>query len=1693
MKHNKSNKKRIIALIITAVLIVGGCFGASAAIGALSPSPSPDWVEVENPALYALQEKLYSSTGSVTMTEPVELREWENLIVPPEASLNLGEWRLTNTDGQILNYGGITGEIIDTAAVDLTDYVVVNATGDNTPISIPAIRDGQGIVVKGELGKIWAAQSPGLQVPGIETPDETSEFRELSENFHLYFADETAVPGKAFQGANVLSVAGNLVDTGDPTKVEYWTKNSDGTYSVYRTSGMNGGIQYTAKDKGSYAFRDTKLSAVNLPKYNVSRKVELRYGEFVFTSPSLRSVYMPAVENLDIDTIKSDKVLTAYHLPLLKKICDSMWDRFPGVLKGTAAEDRIFLKARYVSAPSITDVRGYDAGALAYPELEQLYMPSLNMWHESTTSSRTYVAGGSYSSSKFVGNTFVQSKTQSASSLKSDRCVLGSDFSIDDETKVLIWRDTSAVWTFADRPDSMAVDFPDITRVGTYALSNANIIERINLPNVERIEHYAFSPYGKTTSPSLSLTPENLPKLTDLSQGAFSGNQQIYHINLPLITEMGSFVFVNNPKLATVQMDALKFIPPSTFSGSFNLFLGPQLRSFASAKGIGESAFASVGQFNVNASVFPAVEYVHKNAFKKALTTTVIFPSATSIGVSAFEASFSTSAYFPKIKTVGEKAFFGCTSLKILDIRTATGMGANAITEAPGLRALDLSSLTSFNVNTILGKVQLSGWRDPHYYVSGVSLIKLGKDIPAGLQEAVKNAPAEGAALSLHANRDNISSHFTHYYPNFLVPTDMLQAYKDACPAIANRFIPYTQAAQMVTLRAGADEMNLKEAAFPGVKIAKEETAFLPVSSVSNPIWAWTPTGDTSSLLWYKPAEDNVLPLAKAPWNYQYHYRVSSNKDELRNTAYWYPRLQNGVYPDRTLAFDKETYPNYTTAAFNGNYTMTLPYPGFEDFRREVLVSVQKQQNPNSLSAPIDIIKTPTSIEFIPQPGVEYSLGTPTAWTAAPNWSGLKEGTDYTFYARFAENDMYLASSPISFVVKTKIISAPPESINVLEVLDVKIIVEDIEGQEWSADGGLTWTNTGILDGLTPLTEYRLIARYAETNDRTQSEPCSPVTVKTKAAQLPPEAPTIREVTFNSISVETHPLNEYSIDNGANWQGGGIFANLLPQTKYTVIARKKATDILLPSPPSAGVTVKTKTENPNVPDIPTVITVTDSMIELSSEEGVEYSINGGNNWQTESIFDTLTPGTQYSISARYAGTDEISASAAVTISVRTLSAPGSIPSPVVERRTDTRIDLAYNSAAQYSINGGETWQDSSIFDNLIQYTYYSFVLRLRGDAMTMPSEPSESITVRTKMLPKTAPTTPLNVIDKSAFYFAVTVIEGAEYSLDNGITWQKSNVFGNLTAGTAHEAIYRMAETEDSMPSPASKPLIVVTKDIPATPNTPTLVGVTTTTIEIKPAASSLPQEFSIDDGDSWQKKTVFTGLAVYTEHEIIARAAETEDFVASEPSEPLKAQTGVDNAYLSSEPIPYLYGYPDDTIRPQGAVTREEVAEVIFRLLKNDVRANAYTTRNDFSDVSKNRWSNASISTLTNLKILEGYGSGTFRPRNSITRAEFVTILARMADATDVKPSNFTDVKGHWAAENIELAASEGWINGYADNTFKPDRKLTRAEAAAILNRVLGRTVSAETLPENQKTWKDNADKKAWYYLDVQVASNGK
>ena len=200
---------------------------------------------------------------------------------------------------------------------------------------------------------------------------------------------------------------------------------------------------------------------------------------------------------------------------------------------------------------------------------------------------------------------------------------------------------------------------------------------------------------------------------------------------------------------------------------------------------------------------------------------------------------------------------------------------------------------------------------------------------------------------------------------------------------------------------------------------------------------------------------------------------------------------------------------------------------------------------------------------------------------------------------------------------------------------------------------------------------------------------------------------------------------------------------------------------------------------------------------------------------------------------------------------------------------------------------------------------------------------------------------------------------------------------------------------------------------------------------------------------------------------------------------------TGVPDILNGDNHYAYVIGYPDGNVRPQGNISRAEVATIFFRLLKEEVRDGNLTTENTFADVTDGQWHNKAISTMAKLGVVKGRNAEAFDPDAPITRAEFATICARFDKTQISTSSNFTDISGHWAEKYIERAATLGWIAGYSDGTFRPSNYITRAEAMTMINRVLCRMPqSADDLLNNMTVWPDNHPTD-WHYLAVQEATN--
>lgn len=205
-----------------------------------------------------------------------------------------------------------------------------------------------------------------------------------------------------------------------------------------------------------------------------------------------------------------------------------------------------------------------------------------------------------------------------------------------------------------------------------------------------------------------------------------------------------------------------------------------------------------------------------------------------------------------------------------------------------------------------------------------------------------------------------------------------------------------------------------------------------------------------------------------------------------------------------------------------------------------------------------------------------------------------------------------------------------------------------------------------------------------------------------------------------------------------------------------------------------------------------------------------------------------------------------------------------------------------------------------------------------------------------------------------------------------------------------------------------------------------------------------------------------------------------------------------------------YIVGYPEDyrtgepteehkelwPVKPQGNITRAEVATIFYRLLTDESRAKHWTQDNNYTDVNKEHWFNASVSTLSAMGIIAGYEDGSFRPNDPITRAEFAAIAVRFFEekSVDYEMGSFVDIQGdEWYADAIQAAKEYGIVGGYPDGSFQPNDVIIRAEACSIVNRTLKRVPEKDhLLPESMmRVWPDNADVNAWFYEDMQEATS--
>ena len=188
-----------------------------------------------------------------------------------------------------------------------------------------------------------------------------------------------------------------------------------------------------------------------------------------------------------------------------------------------------------------------------------------------------------------------------------------------------------------------------------------------------------------------------------------------------------------------------------------------------------------------------------------------------------------------------------------------------------------------------------------------------------------------------------------------------------------------------------------------------------------------------------------------------------------------------------------------------------------------------------------------------------------------------------------------------------------------------------------------------------------------------------------------------------------------------------------------------------------------------------------------------------------------------------------------------------------------------------------------------------------------------------------------------------------------------------------------------------------------------------------------------------------------------------------------------------------YIAGYPDGTFKPGKEVTRAEAVRMFVSLVNNGKELPKNPTTK-FKDAN-NKWYSDEINFAVSKGFISGYSDGTFKPNQGITRAEFAQMIAVFVKDGYPGSSNFKDVKGHWASNAIDQLYGNKTIKGFPDGTFKPDQKLTRAEAVTVLNSVFGRNTKATSFANvNTSSLRKFSDvpMSHWAYYEIIDASNG-
>lgn len=593
---------------------------------------------------------------------------------------------------------------------------------------------------------------------------------------------------------------------------------------------------------------------------------------------------------------------------------------------------------------------------------------------------------------------------------------------------------------------------------------------------------------------------------------------------------------------------------------------------------------------------------------------------------------------------------------------------------------------------------------------------------------------------------------------------------------------------------------------------------------------------------------------------------------------------------------------------------------------------------------------------------------------------------------------------------------------------------------EFSVDGGATWTPASEDLSLSGMAGAALMLRYAHTDTDLHSK----AVIIAVPERL--EAPVV-SADMCSGKFEAPDGAEFSSDEGKTW--GSVPANIGEDLLgKTVQFRFPATDKNFASP-------VTTLSLPARPDGP-VLSLNREALTVNTDTSMEYSIDNGATWvkcdTNMSVSGTLT--------VRYAASKNAPVSSETTLTIPTR---GPVPTVTVHNVTaygrNDGIIMGTNTNMEYRRAGVTSWTKvAGISIGFLSAGTYE--IRYAATDSSIASE-IRTVVIYSPASDQTHPGTN----------------PGNPHPGGPGGFFPGGNRPGSGdSAGTSSK---RLTVKFDSMGGSTVRSQTIDRNGYVEVPETPIREGY------IFRGWYSNAKLTKLFDFESKVKKS-FTLYAKWEE-----ASSSGSSYVDLTPVDPTPVTPPAEtNAPLVDGDIgvSYVNGRSAGMFEPNAGITRGEVAAILYRLMSESAKTRFYSQSNSFVDVDSGSWYNEAISTLVEAGVLGGYGDGTFRPDQPVTRAELAAILVRVqGGSTSVGNTTFTDTDGHWAEGYISSAVTSGLVFGYDDGTFKPNRSITRAEAVTMMNRLLMRNPS----DSGSVTFTD-VQPSDWFYGDVMAAANG-